>query len=91
MVSRLWYFHPMARHLHPELQVARFFSGMCRGMSRLWSNGTVGFADFLQFVEQFGFSRSDEGYEARFDLDGDGVIGFGDFLIFANHFGKEVS
>ncbi len=54
-------------------------------------DGTVGFADFLQFVEQFGFSRSAEGYEARFDLNGDGVIGFGDFLIFANNFGKKVS
>ncbi len=54
-------------------------------------DGTVGFADFLQFVEQFGFSRSAEGYEARFDLNGDGVIGFGDFLIFVNAFGKKVS
>ena len=54
-------------------------------------DGTVGFADFLQFVEQFGFSRSDEGYEARFDLDGDGVIGFGDFLIFVDNFGKKMS
>ena len=54
-------------------------------------DGTVGFADFLQFVQQFGFSRSAEGYEARFDLDGDGVIGFGDFLIFVNAFGKIVS
>ena len=54
-------------------------------------DGTVGFSDFLQFVEQFGFSQEDEGYQVRFDLDGDGVIGFGDFLIFANNFGKKVS
>ena len=55
------------------------------------SDGTVSFADFLLFVEQFGFSQEDEGYQARFDLDGNGVIGFGDFLIFVNAFGKKVS
>ncbi len=54
-------------------------------------DGTVDFADFLLFVEQFGFSEDDAGYETRFDLDGDGMIGFGDFLIFANAFGKVVS
>ena len=55
------------------------------------SDGAVGFADFLLFVVQFGFSEDDDGYDARFDLDGDGIIGFGDFLIFVNNFGKEVS
>ena len=54
-------------------------------------DGTVGISDFLQFVEQFGFSQGDAGYEARFDLDGDGVIGIGDFLIFVNSFGTEGS
>ena len=54
-------------------------------------DGTVGFPDFLLFVEQFGFSREDEAYQARFDLDGDGMIGFSDFLIFVNSFGKKVS
>ena len=54
-------------------------------------DGTVGFADFLLFVAQFGFSEDDEGYDVWFDLDGDGTIGFGDFLIFANAFGKVVS
>ena len=54
-------------------------------------DGTVTIADFLQFVEQFGFSENDEGYEARFDLDGDGVIGIGDFLIFVNAFGEKTS
>lgn len=54
-------------------------------------NGTVGVSDFLQFVEQFGFSENDEGYDVRFDLDGNGVIGIGDFLIFVDNFGKKVS
>ena len=53
-------------------------------------DGTVGFSDFLLFVAQFGFSRDDEGYEARYDLDSDGTIGFSDFLIFVNNFGKEI-
>ena len=74
-------------------------SGGNDGTIRLWDlmllpapdfngDGTVDFADFLQFVEKFGFSRSDEGYDARFDLDGDGVIGISDFLIFVNAFDK---
>ncbi len=54
-------------------------------------DGTVGFADFLQFAAQFGLSQGDTGYDARYDLDGDDTIGFGDFLIFANDFGKEAS
>ena len=54
-------------------------------------DGTVGISDFLQFVDQFGFSQGDVGYDARFDLDGDGVIGIGDFLIFVDSFGKKVS
>ena len=54
-------------------------------------DGTVGFPDFLQFVQRFGTQRGDAGFEARFDLDSDGVIGFSDFLIFAQNFGKEVS
>ena len=51
-------------------------------------DGRVDFADFLLFVQQFGLSQSDEGYDARYDLDSDGTIGFGDFLIFASAFGK---
>ena len=54
-------------------------------------DGTIGFADFLLFVAQFGLRQGDAGYEARYDLDGDGTIGFGDFLIFASAFGKAVS
>ena len=52
--------------------------------------GIVGIPDFLLFVDQFGFSRSDGGYESRFDLDGNGVIGVGDFLIFVDNFWTRV-
>ncbi len=54
-------------------------------------DGTVGFADFVQFAARFGLSQGDAGYDARYDLDGNGTIGFGDFVIFANAFGKEGS
>ena len=54
-------------------------------------DGTVGFADFVQFAARFGLSQDDAGYDARFDLDGNGAIGFSDFLIFAGAFGKNPS
>ena len=50
-------------------------------------DGTVGIPDFLLFVDHFGLSQSDTGYDARFDLDGDGSIGIGDFLAFMEAFG----
>ena len=53
-------------------------------------DGTVGFADFLQFAGQFGTRQGDGTYQARYDLDGNGAIDFSDFLIFANSFGTQV-
>ncbi len=50
-------------------------------------DGTVGISDFLLFAAQFGLSRGDAGYDARFDLDGDNMIEIKDFLIFVNTFG----
>lgn len=51
-------------------------------------SGTVDIADFLAFVDRFGLSRGDAGYDARYDLDGNGEIGISDFLIFVNAFGQ---
>ncbi len=51
-------------------------------------DGTVGISDFLLFATQFGLSRGDAGYDARFDLDGNGTVGISDFLIFATAFGE---
>ena len=55
------------------------------------ADGSVGFSDFLLFVELYETNRDDAQYQARYDLDGDGVIGFGDFLIFVTDFGKVTS
>ena len=52
------------------------------------ADGTVNITDFLQFVEQFGLSQGDKGYDARYDLDGDNTVGISDFLIFVNAFGN---
>ena len=54
-------------------------------------DGRVDLSDFLLFASQFGLSRGDEQYDAKYDLDGDGMIGFADFLIFGRSFGKEGS
>ena len=53
-------------------------------------DGVVGIPDFLLFVNHFGTSRGDAGYDAKYDLDENGVIGIPDFLEFVNDFGKEV-
>ena len=61
------------------------------GIADFDRDGTIGFADFLLFVGQFGLRQGSVGYDAQYDLDDDGAIGFGDFLIFASVFGKSVS
>ncbi len=50
-------------------------------------DGTVGFSDFLAFSGQYGSSRGDGIYQARYDLNSDGAIDFSDFLIFSGSFG----
>ena len=53
-------------------------------------NGTVDMPDFLLFVDHYGTSRGDAGYDAKYDLDGNGTIGIPDFLIFVDNFGNRV-
>ncbi|MDE2954290.1 MAG: EF-hand domain-containing protein, partial [Gemmatimonadota bacterium] len=52
-------------------------------------NGAVGFSDFILFVQKFGATQTDAGYDPIYDLDSDGQIGFGDFLAFADGFGSD--
>ena len=46
--------------------------------------------DFLLFVDHYGTSRGDAGYDAKYDLDGNGTIGIPDFLIFVDNYGNRV-
>ena len=51
-------------------------------------NGQVNFADFVRFVGKYGTRLGEDGYDARYDLNGDGVIGADDLSIFAASFGE---
>ena len=65
------------------------FTATARAASDFDGDGIVGIPDFLEFVDHFGLSQGDAGYDARYDLDGNGSIGIGDFLIFVDAFGQE--
>lgn len=48
----------------------------------------VDFPDFLLFVQAFGKTEVDDGYESRFDLIPNGHVDFDDFLSFVSVFGQ---
>ena len=75
-----------AADLEPAVFTARAF-----GSPDVNDDGVVDFSDFVVFVQKFGTSRGDDGYDVSCDLDGDETIGFADFLIFAGAFGKASS
>ena len=54
-------------------------------------DGVVNVGDFLLFVQIFGKTSSDVGFDARMDLDGDGRIHLADFLEFVKVFGTTYS
>jgi len=51
-------------------------------------DGVVDFDDFFLFVNHFGLSSDEPGFEPSYDLDGDGVVDFDDFFLFVGNFGK---
>lgn len=53
-------------------------------------DGTVGFSDFIAFVQRFGTKVADGSFDSKFDLIKDGSIGFTDFVQFAKDFGKAI-
>ncbi|MEE2754787.1 MAG: hypothetical protein VX910_12445 [Candidatus Latescibacterota bacterium] len=53
-------------------------------------NGTVDFADFLQFAGHFGSIAGRLDYNPTYDYNSDLVINFNDFLILAFHFGTKI-
>ena len=53
-------------------------------------DGTVGFADFIQFAQNFGKRLGDPDFDTMYDLNDDGAVDFPDFIQFAQNFGKMV-
>ena len=51
-------------------------------------DGVVNISDHLLFLEVFGLTEDDDGFNAEMDLNGDGTIGIPDFLIFVDNFGS---
>ena len=49
-------------------------------------DGVVNLSDHLLFLEVFGLTEDDDGFNAEMDLNGDGTIGIPDFLIFVSHY-----
>ena len=64
------------------------FSMAVRLIGDFNGDGVVNLSDHLLFVEVFGLSEDDDGFNAEMDLDGDGTIGIPDFLIFVDNFGS---
>ena len=62
------------------------FSMAVRLIGDFNGDGVVNLSDHLLFVEVFGLSEDDDGFNAEMDLNGDGTIGIPDFLIFVSHF-----
>ena len=67
------------------------FSMAVRLIGDFNGDGAVTIADFLLFVDIFGLTEGDDGFNAEMDLNGDGTIGIPDFLIFVEHFSGTVT
>ena len=50
-------------------------------------NGVVDLGDFFLFVDHYGQTTGQSGFDARFDIVGDGRIDSIDYNIFAQNFG----
>ena len=64
------------------------FSMAVRLIADFNDDGVVNISDHLLFLEVFGLTEDDDGFNAEMDLNGDGTIGIPDFLIFVSHFGS---
>ena len=77
------------KYLGPLLVVILTYSIAWPGVpGDFTGDGHVGFEDFVAFVRNFGTSRSNDGFDDRYDLDLDGRVGFSDFVLFATAFGE---
>ena len=52
------------------------------------SDGRVDFDDFFRFIDAFGTTSEQVGFEPLFDLTADGKVDFDDFFAFVDHFGE---
>ena len=64
------------------------FSMAVRLIGDFNGDGVVNISDHLLFLEVFGLTEDDDGFNAEMDLNGDGTIGIPDFLIFVDNFGS---
>ena len=64
------------------------FSMAVRLIADFNDDGVVNISDHLLFLEVFGLTEDDDGFNAEMDLNGDGTIGIPDFLIFVDNFGS---
>ena len=67
------------------------FSMAVRLIGDFNGDGAVNESDFSLFVEVFGLTEDDDGFNAEMDLNGDGTIDVADFLIFVSHFPGSVT
>ena len=67
------------------------FTAPATGPGDFDGNGNVDIADFLAFVEVFGKTSSDVGFDARMDFDGNENVNMADFLAFVEVFGTTYS
>ena len=54
-------------------------------------SGFVDFQDLSLLTRVFGYRVGQEGYDAKYDLNGDGEIGIEDFGIFIQSYGKWIN
>ena len=64
------------------------FSMAVRLIGDFNDDGIVNSSDYALFLEVFGFSQGDDGFNAEMDLNGDGTIDVADFLIFVDNWGS---
>ena len=64
------------------------FSMAVRLIGDFNDDGIVNSSDYALFLEVFGLSEGDDGFNTDMDLDGDGTIGIPDFLIFVDNWGS---
>ena len=80
-----------SRQQNPDVSTSAITSTTSNCPGDFDGSGEVSIADFLAFVEVFGKSSSDAGFDAQMDFDGNGEVGIADFLAFVEVFGNTCS